>query len=1229
MRIVIDMLGAQVPSTCGRGIGRYIMSLVRALAKQIASAQEYELFLLINAQYTDACLEIKKQLADVLDESHFKTWYAHEAHGGINNPSSAIIHEGVCTALEPDVLLIPSLFDFPIPLELHKYKYIYTVVILYDIIPYIFKNQYLNTQERQKNYSELLYNFVSADGILAISEATRKDYLQFIENIPEKISTISSAVDADFSTCLSLFSETTMAETLQGYGIQKPYLLYTAGLDYRKNIDGLIKAYSLLPNTVRQTIHLVIVCSISNSERKKLLERVQRFGLDKEDVIFTGFVPDDALKILYHKCKLFVFPSLYEGFGLPILEAMACGAPVIASNTSSIPEALGKEDALFDPNRPQDIAQKITKALTNSNYLQELQQHSKKQVSKFSWERVAHRALNVLKHSTRKKKSSDSSLTPTHPNLAYVSPLPPDHTGIADYSVELLPHLKAYYSITCIVPNPKEIQAQNPELVVQSIDWFENNYQAFDRVVYQFGNSSFHTHMVSLLEKIPGITVLHDFFLNGPFLDSSQHFREELYRSHGYAALKYLAEHDITESCRKYPTNRSIIEASLGIISHSHYAQQLAATMYGESHTKNWSIVPQIITPYSLKQKENLREKLGLKKEDCLVCTVGHIGHTKCCKELFQAWQKTKVHKEKKTKLIFLGQLEKSTYCNELISLVQYAENADDVIFTGYISYEELQEYLDTADIVVQLRTFSRGETSRAVLSAMAQGKATLINANGAFAEFPQTTVKMIPDNFSIQELTATLDLLWEDPALRRKLGENARSYIQKNHTPEYCAQLYYKAIESMWATRSKVYTILPALAMEWKKMPEEEQKKLVHELAKTFPPRLRMQKLFIDISELCQRDVKSGIQRVTRSILDFILHNPPQGYEVHPVYASADDDFGYRYAHKYMSKTFGYMKQEQDSFIDFLSGDIFLGLDLQPDIVFQKKTVLQKMHGEGVAIFFVVYDILPVQLPDYFGGNNTSFINWLNTIGEFDGLISISQAVSTQVQEWMKVNGPKRAHPLQYSWFHLGSDIKNSLPTIGLPEDATSLLANIKRHQSILMVSTVEPRKGYRQTLKAFELLWEKHTDINLVIIGKQGWNMDDFARIVKNHPESGKHLFWLQGISDEYLEKIYDAASGVLMASEGEGFGLAIVEGARHGKPLILRDLPVFREIAGENAFYFSGLEAEDLAQALEIWIDLYKKKQSPPSKGIKLLTWEESAKLLLNKLPLASNTASSQKN
>ena len=174
-------------------------------------------------------------------------------------------------------------------------------------------------------------------------------------------------------------------------------------------------------------------------------------------------------------------------------------------------------------------------------------------------------------------------------------------------------------------------------------------------------------------------------------------------------------------------------------------------------------------------------------------------------------------------------------------------------------------------------------------------------------------------------------------------------------------------------------------------------------------------------------------------------------------------------------------------------------------------------------------------------------------------------------------------------------------------------------------MVGTLEPRKGYRLILDAFSQLWATNENVNLLIVGKIGWNTDEVADIIAQHPELNKKLFWLKGISDEYLEKIYAASTCLIAASEGEGFGLPIIEAAQHGISLMLRDIPVFREVAGDSAFYFGPLTdthtrqqaAQNTAESVKTWLSLYQQQRQPLSSGLRYNTWQQSVEQLKQSL------------
>ena len=177
-------------------------------------------------------------------------------------------------------------------------------------------------------------------------------------------------------------------------------------------------------------------------------------------------------------------------------------------------------------------------------------------------------------------------------------------------------------------------------------------------------------------------------------------------------------------------------------------------------------------------------------------------------------------------------------------------------------------------------------------------------------------------------------------------------------------------------------------------------------------------------------------------------------------------------------------------------------------------------------------------------------------------------------------------------------------------------------------MVGTIEPRKGYLQTLEAFDELWHEGAEVNLIIVGHEGWKSlpnelrRDIPKTVaklRNHPQLNRRLFWLEGISDEYLEKIYAASTCLIAASYGEGFGLPLIEAAQHKLPIIARDIPVFREVAGEHAFFFQAQSFQDLAGIVRYWLSMLKDGNYPASAVMLGQTWRQSANQLFSNFSL----------
>ncbi len=893
MKIAIDLQAVQGESRF-RGIGRYSKSIALAIAR--TAADRHEIFIFLSDRFPGTVPEIRSAFKGLIPENNIKVFSVPGPVAEMNGlnawrtRAAELIREQAIALVKPDALVIASLFEgwgddivTSVPKPGGDF-YVPTAVILYDVIPLIHKDAYLCDPYYKKWYYGKIEHLKKANLLMAISGYSMDEAVKELELDKNSVVNISAAVDEKFFYCAddtsggAQKSEESRDYILSRFNIGRKYIMYApGGFDSRKNVETLIDAYALLPKKIRAEYSMVIASSIPEDIKRKLIKKIRANKIGIKNVIFTGYVQDDELTALYKNTELFVFPSLYEGFGLPILEAMNCGAPVIASDTSSIPEILDRKDALFDPSNALSVSEAMSKALSDKKFLSDMKRYGKERSKDFSWDITAKKAVDALELTFNKKT----------------------------------------------VSGHKENDAED------------------------YCKSSYH----KLIGSIASIN-----------------------------AIVPISKH----ASRKMP-----------------------------------------------------RHELNLNLLNAAIC----------------------------------------------------------------------------------------------------------INKNNA----------------------------------------------------NYC--------------------------------------------------RRKQKEFFADVSELARRDAKTGIQRVVRNILINLLKNPPEGYAVKAVYF---DGKSFRYANNFMRKfhTAGDGAKENETknenVIEPLSGDIFLCLDLAPDLMPAAKNILYEYNIHGIEIYSIIYDILPVTNPEWWPKNIFGIMKeWLTaTVEVSNSLICISNSTANEVKKWIKLNFPEKVNSLTVSYFHIGADIVSSASVNASTgegrtyvnqggknkETQTQAEAEQENVCSILCagnsavflsVGTIEPRKGHLQTLKAFEYLWKRGLDAKLVFVGKEGWMTEEVVRKIKKHKELGVRLFWLKGISDEYLDKIYKASSCLIAASEGEGFGLPLIEAARYNLPVIARNIPVFKEIAGESVYYFDGLRPVDLAGAVINRLKLYGKGEEPKSGDIKWLTWEQSAEMLKGKI------------
>lgn len=828
------MQGAQTPFSRNRGVGRYTIELAKAMARD---PRGHDIILALNGAFPDAIDLIRAEFEGILTQDNIIVWQQFFDTSTIDPKNwsrkvvGEILREEFLNSLEADIVFSTNLQEGLFDAACTSVKIMPTNSIvcstLHDVIPLIYPQSYLSDDTVRAWYEQKI-NFVKiSDIVITDSQSSKEEIGKYLKIPPDKIYIIYPAVDhLKFKPIDIEFKD--KVELLGRLKISSPFIMYTGGHNLHKNLNALFSAFSKIPENISQNYQLVMVGECFKYEEENYRSQLKKFRISK-NVVFPGQLNDDELIMLYNLCELFVFPSTHEGFGLPPLEAMACGAAVIASNMSSLPEVVGNKDALFDPYDDLDLAEKIRRALTEKDFKASLKENGILQASKFSWKKSAEDLLILFENAARKMCISHINST-------------------------------------------KFDQIQN---IIQNI--------------------------------------------------------------------------------------------------------------------------------------ASMRTKL----------------------------------------------------------------------------------YLDDRDLIA-----------------------------------------------------------------------------------------------------------------------------LSYSIAETFCMRNgKKRRLLMDVSAIIRKDDKTGIQRVTRAICNELL-NQSDFIDVELIYTTPEDPEFYR-ANTLINKILGIEQNDtDDEMITFCQGDILLFLDFHPGVAISHVKKTQFLRNKGVYVYHVIYDILPVVKQEFFWPELCSeFHELLLAVSKSDGVICISQAVADEVTGWMKANSGKRLRLFKVGFFHLGSDVENSLPTRGIPDTATEIFDQLSARPTFLMVGTIEPRKGQKQTVEGFNKLWAQGLDANLVIIGKQGWATEDLIKALRQHPEKDKHLFWLEGISDEYLEKVYASSTCLIAASEGEGFGLPLIEAAQHKLPIIARDIPVFHEVAGEHAFYFKGKEPEDLADAVLKWLELYKSNRHPKSYDMPWQTWKESTRQILD--------------
>jgi glycosyltransferase involved in cell wall biosynthesis len=1169
VKILIDIQAA-VGSNRTRGLGRYSWQLAKALAAR----EDLDVELLANAGVgTDQALAFRSRVHDEMPGRRLTLfdapwpWNVGRETDVIAHRHAEEVRAFAVASREPDVVLIASLFESPsesvcsIPVD-RDYA---AAVVAYDLLPLTDPTCAPPAREVQM-YQHRLASLERADAILAISDHTAREVARLLPSTTDRLSTIWGAA-----------FPMPRSNPVQ----RRAPLVCAAGAHERKNVASTIAAYGLLPEALRQRHPLTIVGNFAATDIAKYRDLAEPAGLRGDLLHFPGEVSDRDLGQIYRSAVLVVMPSLGEGLGLPILEAWEAGTPVVASNTTSLAELVNDPDYSFDPLDVDDQAATIRRLLEDEQAWRRACEFGQRRSESFTWPATAQRTLEALKrlpaqHEGRREHASG------RPSLALVTPWPPDLSGVARHARQLAPQLATRYDVSIVPETPAGARAAasegwptvRPESII-------GGDRTFDRVVYNIGNNpQFHSVALDMSSKVPGVFVAHDVNLRGLLTGTSPAAAAEAeVRAYLENGLRAVGEAGVT-------VGMSVLGRGLGVVTHSLHARDVVAgcLLVPEGRGPTVRYAPLLLLRDATGSMAEAKASLGLDPACVVIATFGLVAPHKGIETLVRAFSQMPASTTE-SMLAIIGGGAPDGYEAHLRALA--ADHR--VVFTGSLDDPTYDRWLCAADIAVQLRPESMGETSGAAIEALAHSCAVIVERSGSMSELEQLGAIGVDSPVEPAHLALRLSELVEDGELRRTSAATSASITHERHAPSAVVARYSTAIEDSYRRRW-VPTPSPGL-------PDAGLYAISRNLQAAVRP-----SILVDVSRLSRTRDRTGSERVSMALSRELARATTD-----KVFLVGADGAAFAHVPEFLDHlegrsrfTPGWRGGKRHA---TATGDVLLSAELMLDDPGWQAGVLAHKAAGGHYIQ-IVHDILPLQLPEFFvRGLDQAFERWLGFVTRTaDLVVCDSRATLDAVEEWRRVTPPGQAGPAPTEWFRLGCDF-------GLVSPHGPLMWRPRGRRRVLVVGTIEPRKGIEVVMDAAEHLAAQGEDVEFIIVGRRGWAMPSVIERLERLSRSGAPLTWVQEASDDDLQWEYLNSDLLVMASRGEGFGLPVVEAISHGLPVLARDLPVFRELLGDEGDYFR-LDSELPAAILE------RLHSTDPVRfdADRLVTWAESAKEVL---------------
>ena len=790
-RIAIDMQTLQTFEK-DRGIGRATRMLLEHALPQAPANHEFHLYFNRNAP--------RPELA--AGEGRHIHWHGLDLSfdWALSKPSNRaaierlLEHEGI------DLVHFtqPLGWNICMPGEWGRCRALSTV---FDLIPLLYPRECLEPLPPilHREYYERLRYLLHADRLLAISESVSSDVARILKLPERRVDAIPLAADPSFAP----LPDTAPVDAVRRkYGITEPYILCVGGMNFRKNLSGLVSAFRRLRQRHQPPLQLVVVCHIGSEEEERGVQSLVRSQGVEEAVRFTNFVPHEELVALYNGAAVFAFPSLYEGFGLPVLEAMQCGCPVVSSNSSSLPEVVGQAGMLLDPGDTESWTEGLLRVLCDDELRRILRERGLRQAELFSWDKAGRQLLESYERAfVPGYHVMGYGLESRRLRVAYFSPLPPQKSGIADYSATLLRHLQHYVDLDLYVEDAVEVERGFLASRFQSIPAarFPARAGDYDAALYHVGNNTLNWPIYKMARRVPGVVVLHDYSLQGVIYHNTalagdpDRFVEEMafaYGERGREAAERTVHGQAVMDAGDWPASAQLIGQSRGAIVHSQWVRD---QILAECPHADVRVLPLAVPmAYGTRVEPEFFSQIGVSPDTFLVVSVGFQNRSKRVEPLVKAFLSFHAHCPN-SRLILVGEIQPDAH--EILDRLRVRENLEGkVICTGYVPEEAMRKYVLAASVCCSLRYPSFGESSAGASQYMAAGRPILVTNVNQFQELPDDFAWKVDLGPCEETLIGRyLERLYADPELRAEMGERARQYAWDRLSFSLVAEEYFQ----------------------------------------------------------------------------------------------------------------------------------------------------------------------------------------------------------------------------------------------------------------------------------------------------------------------------------------------------------------------------------------------------------------------------------------------------